>query len=160
MVVDEENRSRYPTDQTFRIVGHSCFAAEHREIFTAPVGAVRSLVQKTKFHLLDIDLYEINEAFAAQTLACIHELGIDHDRVNIAGGAISLGHPLGCSGTRVLVTLMHNLLQRKLSLGIATLCLGGGESVGEGVARQPNGNGEPGRPQAAPARRNQKRGHE
>ena len=83
----------------------------------------------------EIDLWEINEAFAAQTLACVQELGLNAERVNVCGGAIALGHPLGCSGTRVLVTLLHQLVSRGLTRGVATLCLGGGEAVAMMVER-------------------------
>lgn len=129
VVVDETIHRHAQTGWAFRIVGHCHYAAEHQKLFTAPVGAVRKLLEKTKTSAADIDLFEINEAFAAQTLACIDQLELDAERVNVRGGAIALGHPLGCSGARVLVTLIHNLLAQDLSRGVATLCLGGGEAV-------------------------------
>ena len=129
LVVDEATFRASKSDRAFRIVGHCSYAADHQKLFTAPVGAVRRLLQKTKMNVTDVDLWEINEAFAAQTLACVQELGLDADRVNVCGGAIALGHPLGCSGARILVTLLHQLVSRGLTRGVAALCLGGGEAV-------------------------------
>ena len=106
-----------------------------RSIFTAPVGAVQKLLNKLDMKINEVDLFDINEAFAAQTLACICELGLEVDRVNVHGGAIALGHPLGCSGARVLVTLLHALVAQGKTRGIATLCLGGGEAVALMVER-------------------------
>jgi acetyl-CoA C-acetyltransferase len=135
LIVDEATQRSLKTDWTFRIVGHCSYAAEHQKIFTAPVGAVRELLSKIGMSVDDVDLFEINEAFAAQTLACIRELDIKLDRVNVRGGAIALGHPLGCSGARVLVTLMHTMVAKGMARGIATLCLGGGEAVALMVER-------------------------
>jgi acetyl-CoA C-acetyltransferase len=135
LVVDDSFYQQRSTDWAFRIAGHCTYAGDHQRIFTAPVGAVEKLLHKTRCRLEDIDLFEINEAFAAQTLACIRELKLDPGKVNIHGGAIALGHPLGCSGTRVLVSLIYNLVAKGLSRGIATLCLGGGEAVALMVER-------------------------
>jgi acetyl-CoA C-acetyltransferase len=135
VVVNEANHRTTKTDWAFRVVGHCHYAGHHEQLFTAPVGAVRRLLQKTRHAVADVDLFEINEAFAAQTLACINELGLDPDRVNVRGGAIALGHPLGCSGARVLVTLIHNLLAQGRTRGVATLCLGGGEAVAMMIER-------------------------
>ena len=135
MVVDETTFRASKSNWAFRIVGHCSWAADHQKLFTAPVGAVHRLLQKTKMTVADIDLWEINEAFAAQTLACVQELDLDADRVNVCGGAIALGHPLGCSGARILVTLLHQLVSRGLTRGVATLCLGGGEAVAMMVER-------------------------
>ena len=112
-----------------RVVAYDHAAVEPLRIFTAPIFAVRSLLRRTGTSLDDYDLFEVNEAFAAQTLADGNELGLDWTKVNVNGGAIALGHPIGCSGTRVLVTLIHALRQRGLCRGLATLCLGGGEAV-------------------------------
>ena len=95
----------------------------------APVGAVRQLLDKLDLKIGDIDLFEINEAFAAQMVACMRGLEISADRVNVLGGAIALGHPIGASGTRVLVTLINAMEQRDAKRGVATLCLGGGNAV-------------------------------
>lgn len=112
-----------------RIVAHTTYGVEPKELFMAPVGAVRQVVDKAGLKLSDIDLFEINEAFAAQMVACMRGLEISHDRVNVFGGAIALGHPIGCSGARVLATLINALEERNLKRGIATLCLGGGNAV-------------------------------
>jgi len=100
-----------------------------KDIFIAPVSATRMVLEKADLYLDDIDLFEMNEAFAAQMLACGKGLGLDESRVNVNGGAIALGHPIGASGTRVLVTLLHALQQRNLKRGLASLCLGGGNAV-------------------------------
>lgn len=112
-----------------RITGYAQAAVDPQWLFIAPVHAVRNLLTRTGTKLEDYDLIEANEAFAAQCLADGKELGWDWDRVNVNGGAIALGHPIGCSGARVLVTLIHALRDRGLRTGIATLCLGGGEAV-------------------------------
>ena len=112
-----------------RIVADSTAAVEPKWFTVAPVHALRKLYQKTGTQPLDWDLYEINEAFSGVTMAAMKEHGLPHDRVNVHGGAVSLGHPIGCSGARVLVTLLHALRQRGEKRGIATLCIGGGEAV-------------------------------
>jgi acetyl-CoA C-acetyltransferase len=112
-----------------RIVGYAQAAVKPAEIFTAPIFAVRNLLDRTGLKLGDIDLIELNEAFAAQTLADGKVLELEWDRVNVNGGAIALGHPIGASGARVLVTLIYALRARELSTGVAALCLGGGEAV-------------------------------
>ncbi len=112
-----------------RIAGYAQAAVEPLHLFTAPVLAIRNLLQKTGMALTDVDLVELNEAFAAQAVANIRELRLDEEQVNVNGGAIALGHPIGCSGARVLVTLLHALRARGLRRGIAALCLGGGEAV-------------------------------
>ena len=112
-----------------RIIAYDQAAVEPLEIFTAPIFAVRKLLKKTHTSVADYDLFEVNEAFAAQMLADMRALGLPEEKVNVNGGAIALGHPIGCSGTRVLVTLIHALRQRGLTRGLTTLCLGGGEAV-------------------------------
>ncbi|NOK63543.1 MAG: acetyl-CoA C-acetyltransferase [Chloroflexi bacterium AL-W] len=118
-----------------RIIGVAQAAVKPLEIFTAPVFAVQRLMDKTKTQIDDYDLFEINEAFASQVIANARELGIDEERLNINGGAIALGHPIGASGARVLVTLIHALRQQDKQRGIAALCLGGGEAVALAVER-------------------------
>jgi len=100
-----------------------------------PVHAIRQLCDQTGWKLNDVDAVEINEAFAAQTLACAQELRLDFNKLNQRGGAIALGHPIGCSGARVLVTLLHVLEDRKLGRGIAALCVGGGMGVAAAIER-------------------------
>jgi acetyl-CoA C-acetyltransferase len=112
-----------------RIVAYATSGIAPKDIFLAPVGAVRMVLEKAKLKIGDIDLFELNEAFAAQMLACNKDLQIDEAKINIHGGAIALGHPIGASGARVLVTLLHALENRKLRRGLASLCLGGGNAV-------------------------------
>jgi acetyl-CoA C-acetyltransferase len=112
-----------------KIVAYATSGVEPKELFIAPVPAIRALCDKANVALRDIDLIEINEAFAAQMLACLRELDLPPDRVNVHGGAIALGHPIGASGARVLITLIYALRQRRLRTGIAALCLGGGNAV-------------------------------
>lgn len=112
-----------------RIIGYDQAAVEPLKVFTAPIFAVRRLLGKTGYSLADLDLIEANEAFAAQVVANGKALGWDWDKVNVNGGAIALGHPIGCSGARILTTLIYALKDRGLKTGLATLCLGGGEAV-------------------------------
>jgi len=112
-----------------RIVADSTAAVEPKWFTIAPVHALAKLYDKTKSKPLDWDLYEINEAFSGVTMAAMKDHAIPHDRVNVHGGAVSIGHPIGCSGARILVTLLHALRQRGQKTGIATLCIGGGEAV-------------------------------
>ncbi|AOL20255.1 acetyl-CoA acetyltransferase [Xanthomonas citri pv. malvacearum str. GSPB1386] len=112
-----------------RIVGHVTHAQEPEWFTTAPVAAIQSLVSKLGWRLDDVDLFEINEAFAVVAMAPIRQLGIAHDKVNVHGGACALGHPIGASGARLVVTLVNALRSRGGKRGIATLCIGGGEAT-------------------------------
>lgn len=112
-----------------RIVGHTSFAHEPAWFSTAPISAIQKLLTQVEWDSKEVDLYEINEAFAVVTLAAMQELSLREDQVNIFGGACALGHPIGASGARILVTLINALQQRRLSRGIASLCIGGGEAV-------------------------------
>ena len=112
-----------------RIVGHATFAQEPEWFTTAPVGAVNKLLKKIGWSVKDVDLWEVNEAFAVVPMAAMKELGISHDIVNVNGGACALGHPIGASGARIIVTLIHALQARGLKRGVATLCIGGGEGT-------------------------------
>jgi len=118
-----------------RIVASATSGVAPKEIFIAPVTAVQKVLAKAKMTLADIDLIELNEAFAAQALACMRPLEADAAKTNIRGGAIALGHPIGASGARVLVTLLHTLTERGLKRGLASLCLGGGNAVAMIVER-------------------------
>jgi acetyl-CoA C-acetyltransferase len=118
-----------------RIVAHSMSGVHPKDIFIAPVSAVRMVCDKAKLSLGEIDLFELNEAFAAQMLACGKELGLNEAKVNVHGGAIALGHPIGCSGARVLTTLIHALHRHGKRFGLASLCLGGGNAVAMIVER-------------------------
>lgn len=112
-----------------RITGFAQAAVEPKWVFFAPVHAIENLMKKTGYELDDFDLLEINEAFASQSLADGRKLGLDWDKLNVNGGAIALGHPIGCSGTRLLVTLIYAMKDRGANVGLAALCLGGGEAV-------------------------------
>ena len=112
-----------------RILGHTTHAQEPGWFTTAPVGAIDKLLKQQHWSVNDIDLFEINEAFAVVTMAAMHEHEIDHEKVNIHGGACALGHPIGASGARILVTLIAALQQNNLKRGVASLCIGGGEAT-------------------------------
>ena len=116
-----------------RIVAHATHAQAPDQFATAPIGALRKLAEKTGWALKDVDLFEINEAFAVVTMAAMRDLDLPADKVNIHGGACALGHPIGASGARILVTLIHALRHHGLRRGMATLCLGGGEAVAVAV---------------------------
>ena len=111
------------------MVGHTNHAQAPAEFTVAPVGAVEKLFARIGWTKNDVDLFEINEAFAMVTMLAIKELGLDDSKVNVHGGACALGHPIGASGARIMVTLIHALKQRGLSKGVATLCIGGGEAT-------------------------------
>lgn len=119
----------------FKILASHTSGTEPKDLFIAPVEAVRGALEKAKLTTDDVDLFEINEAFASQMLACLKELKLDTEKVNIWGGGISLGHPIGASGTRVLVTLMHALTHSEKKIGVASLCLGGGNAVAMVIER-------------------------
>jgi len=112
-----------------RIVGHSAFAQEPAWFTTAPVYALKKLLDAQGWTPDDVDLFEINEAFAVVTMAAMKDVGISHDKVNVNGGACALGHPIGATGCRISVTLLHELAARGLTRGIATQCIGGGEAT-------------------------------
>ena len=112
-----------------RIVGHASHAEEPKWFSRAPVGAINKLLEKTGWKIDEVDLFEVNEAFAVVALIAMHDLDIPHDKLNVHGGACALGHPIGASGARILVTLINALKQRGLKRGIAGVCIGGGEAT-------------------------------
>jgi len=112
-----------------RLVAHARHSQAPGEFTTAPIGAIRTLLDTTGWSVDDVDLFEINEAFAMVTMMAIDELGLDRDKVNVKGGACAQGHPIGSTGSRIIVTLMHALRQRGLRRGVAALCIGGGEAT-------------------------------
>lgn len=112
-----------------RLVGHSSFAHEPAWFTTAPVTAIKNLQQRLGWKPDDVDLYEINEAFAVVAMAAMRDVGIDHSKVNVNGGACAMGHPIGATGARITTTLLYALRARNLKRGIASLCIGGGEAV-------------------------------
>jgi len=117
------------------IVGHATHAQEPGLFSTAPVGAIAKLYKKVGWTTRDVDLFEINEAFAVVTMAAMHDLGLPHDKVNVHGGACALGHPIGASGARIVVTLLAALQKYGLKRGVASLCIGGGEATALAVER-------------------------
>jgi acetyl-CoA C-acetyltransferase len=135
VVVPESAAGGSGSSPMARIVASATSGLEPRDLFLAPIGAIRRALSKAGLRPDAIDLYEINEAFAAQMLGCIRGLELDPARVNVNGGAIALGHPIGASGARVLVTLLHALKARGGRLGVAALCLGGGNAVAMVVER-------------------------
>ena len=100
-----------------------------------PIEAIKSAVKKANWDIDEVDLFEINEAFAAQSIAVICELNLDYEKINVNGGAIALGHPIGASGTRILVTLIHEMIKRDVKKGLATLCIGGGMGIAMCIER-------------------------
>jgi acetyl-CoA C-acetyltransferase len=118
-----------------RIAGQAVSGIEPSLVMMAPVKAVRKLVQKIGWNLADVDLVELNEAFSVQAVAVMEQLELNPDRVNVNGGAVALGHPIGASGARILVTLLYEMARRDAKRGIATLCLGGGNAVALAVER-------------------------
>src|SRR5688572_17911014 len=135
VITSEEYAKAHGLEIQARINAYSSGATAPRDLFFAPVRAVRRVMEKEGKSIADYDLIEANEAFAVQALADGRELGWDWDRVNVHGGAVALGHPIGASGARILVTLLNALKQRDASTGIATLCLGGGDAVALSVER-------------------------
>ena len=118
-----------------RIVAQATSGVEPKWVMMAPVGAVRKIWEKTGWKKDEVDLYELNEAFSVQALGVIRELGLDMNKVNVNGGAVAIGHPIGASGARVLVTLIYEMIRRDVHRGVAALCLGGGNAVAMAVER-------------------------
>ena len=116
-----------------RIVSHARHSQEPSEFTIAPIGAIKKLFEKTGWTQEDVDLYEINEAFAMVTMLALQDLGLDHDKVNVHGGACAQGHPIGSTGSRIIVTLLHALKKYQKKRGVAALCIGGGEATAVGI---------------------------
>jgi acetyl-CoA C-acetyltransferase len=135
VVVSEQYANDHKLEILGRITGYATGATEPEDLFFAPIKAVRNLMEKTGKKIDDFDLIEANEAFASQAIADGEELGWDWKRVNVNGGAIALGHPIGASGARVLTTLLYAMKERGAKTGLATLCLGGGDAVALSVER-------------------------
>ena len=133
LLMTESEAERRGLTPMARLLGHSSFAHEPAWFTTAPVSAIKNLHSKLGWSPDDVDLYEVNEAFAAVTMAAMHDVGLDHARVNVNGGACALGHPIGATGARITTTLLYALKARNLKRGIASLCIGGGEAVAIGV---------------------------
>jgi acetyl-CoA C-acetyltransferase len=129
MLMRRSTAARQGLTPVATILGHATHAQDPAWFTTAPVGAIRKLLDRLKWQSKDVDLYEINEAFAVVTLAAMRELDLPHDKVNVHGGACALGHPIGCSGARIVVTLLGALRKHGLKRGMASLCIGGGEAT-------------------------------
>jgi acetyl-CoA C-acetyltransferase len=129
VLMKESSAKRYGSKPVARIVAHAMHSQEPEWFTTAPVGAVQKLLAKTGWKVGDVDLWEVNEAFAVVPMALMKELGVSHEILNVNGGACALGHPIGASGARIMVTLINALKARGGKRGIATLCIGGGEGT-------------------------------
>ncbi len=135
VVTSMETAKRLGRAPLVRIVAQATAGVEPKLVMMAPVDAVRKAAAKAGWNLKDVDLLELNEAFSSQSVALIEQLGLEAERVNVNGGAVALGHPIGASGARVLVTLIHEMIKRGAGRGIASLCLGGGNAVALAVER-------------------------
>jgi len=136
VVTSAERAKQLGAQPLVRIVAQATSGVEPKWVMMAPVGAVRTIWEKTGWKKDDVDLYELNEAFSVQALGVMRELGLDPDKVNVNGGAVAIGHPIGASGARVLVTLIYEMTRRNVKRGIAALCLGGGNAVAMAVERE------------------------
>jgi acetyl-CoA C-acetyltransferase len=130
VIASEERAAALGAEPLATFAGSASVGVDPRVMGIGPIPAVRKLLERTRVAVADIDLVELNEAFASQSVAVVRELGLDPDRVNVNGGAIALGHPLGMSGARLVVSLVHELRRRGGRYGLATLCVG----VGQGQA--------------------------
>jgi acetyl-CoA C-acetyltransferase len=129
VLMRESTAARLGCTPLARIASHATHAQEPEWFSTAPIGATEKALAKAGWQVGDVDLWEINEAFAVVPMALMHDLKVPHERVNVNGGACALGHPIGASGARIMVTLIHALKARGLQKGLATLCIGGGEAT-------------------------------
>jgi acetyl-CoA acetyltransferase family protein len=129
MVMSEDALKNSGAEAEARIVDYEVTGVAPEIMGIGPVPAIRSLLARQKLSLSDVDLVELNEAFAAQVIACDRELGFDAERLNVNGGAIALGHPIGCTGVRITTTLLHEMRKRKARLGLSTLCISGGMGI-------------------------------
>jgi len=135
VVLSKEKAKKLGVQPQARILGYATFSREPLWFTIAPVGAIDALMNQLSLKVKDVDLFEINEAFSVVPMAAMHDLGLPHEKVNVHGGAVSLGHPIGASGCRVLVTLLNALAARGAKIGIASLCIGGGEAIAMAVER-------------------------
>jgi len=139
VVTSAEFAGRLGRAPLVRIAAQATSGIEPKLVMMAPVEAVKKVAAKAGWNLKDIDLFELNEAFSSQSVALIKQLGLDPEKVNVNGGAVALGHPLGASGARALVTLIHEMIRRRARRGVASLCLGGGNAVALAVERVATG---------------------
>ncbi|MCR4417969.1 MAG: thiolase family protein [Ignavibacteria bacterium] len=129
LVADEDIIKKYNLKPLVKIISQAAFAMNPQKFALAPIGAIKKSLEKAKLTITDIDLFEINEAFSMVTIAVMKELGIPHEKVNVNGGAVALGHPIGASGARLLTTLIYEMKRRNSRYGLISLCIGGGEAV-------------------------------
>jgi len=139
VVTSMETANRLGRAPLVRVVAQATSGVEPKMVMMAPVEAVRKVMARAGWDLKSVDLFELNEAFSSQSVALIKELGLDPEKVNVNGGAVALGHPIGASGARVLVTLIHEMIKRGVGRGVASLCLGGGNAVALAVERIAHG---------------------
>jgi acetyl-CoA C-acetyltransferase len=135
VVASAEAAERMGRKPLARIVAQATSGVEPKMVMMAPVTAIQKTLERAGWNLGDVDLIELNEAFSVQAVAITREMGIDSDRLNVNGGAVALGHPIGASGARILVTLLYEMQRRAARRGIAALCLGGGNAVAMAVER-------------------------
>ena len=133
LIMSDEKAKSLDLKPLVRVVATAVVGVEPAVMGTGPVPATQKVLKRAGMKLADIDLIELNEAFASQTLACVRMLGIEEDRLNVRGGAIAIGHPLGASGARITTTLIAALEDRRLKRGVASLCIGGGEATAVAV---------------------------
>lgn len=135
LLASDEACGRYGLSKRAEVVGSAVVGVDPLQMGMGPVPAIRRLLEMTKLSLKDVGLFEINEAFASQAVACVRELGLPTDKVNPSGGAIALGHPLGCTGTRLIATLVHGMERLGVEYGIASMCVGHGQGVATLIRR-------------------------
>ncbi len=135
VVLSADTAKQLQVKPEFKVLGYATHSREPEWFTIAPVGAIEKLLKQLGADVSKVDLFEINEAFSVVPMAAMKCLGIPHEKVNVHGGAVALGHPIGCSGTRILVTLLNAMKRRKAKLGVASLCIGGGEGVALAVER-------------------------
>ncbi len=133
MLTSESRAREQGLSPIARIVATAAHAQEPAQFTIAPIGAIDKVLNKAGWKPDEVDLWEVNEAFACVAMFAMKDLGIPHEKINIHGGATALGHPIGCSGTRILVTLVNALKQRGVKRGVASLCIGGGEATAVAV---------------------------
>jgi acetyl-CoA C-acetyltransferase len=129
LIADEQSIKKYNLKPMVKIISQAAYAMKPQKFALAPIGAIQRSLKKAGLNIDDIDLFEINEAFAMVTLAVINDLNIPHNKVNVNGGAVALGHPIGASGARLLTTLIYEMKRRNSKYGLVSLCIGGGEAV-------------------------------
>jgi acetyl-CoA C-acetyltransferase len=133
VVASEDAVKEKQLEPLARVLGSAANALEPAMVMYAPKGAIEKLLADVGWAIGDVDLFEINEAFSSQMVALIKDMGLDREKINVHGGAVALGHPIGATGARILVTLIHALKQRGLKKGVAALCLGGGDAIAMAV---------------------------